>query len=48
MLLYLFELADKLLIDGEFLYAVGSWRLVLMVSDTLTEKVGHLEVRIAE
>ena len=48
MLLHLLELRYKLFIDGEVLYAVGPWRLVLMVADTLTEEVGHLEVWIAE
>ena len=42
------ELADEVFTDSEVLFAVSPWRLVLMVADTLTEEVGHLEVRIAE
>ena len=36
---HFFELTDKLFVDGKILLAVGSWLLVLMVADTLTEEV---------
>ena len=46
--LQLLELADEAFTDCEVLLAVSPWRFILMIADTFTEEVRHLEVRVAE
>ena len=48
MCLQFLELTDQLFINGEVLFAISPWGLVLMAADTFSEEVRHLEVRVAE